>query len=39
MQWLKTETAPFERDLEVAVVDFDGPHRLSFPVAASLADG
>jgi len=25
MHWLKIETAPFERDLEVAVIDFDGP--------------
>jgi hypothetical protein len=31
MQWLKIETAPFERDLEVAVIDADGPHPVVFP--------
>jgi len=31
MHWLKIETAPFERDLEVAVIDFDGPHPVVFP--------
>jgi hypothetical protein len=31
MTWFKIETAPFERDLEVAVVDFDGAHPVVFP--------
>jgi hypothetical protein len=31
MTWLKIETAPFERDVEVAVIDFDGAHPVAFP--------
>lgn len=31
MTWLKIETAPFERDMEVAVPDFDGAHPVAFP--------
>nr|WP_300210925.1 hypothetical protein [Bradyrhizobium sp.] len=31
MHWLRIETAPFDRDIEVAVVDFDGPHAVVFP--------
>jgi hypothetical protein len=31
MNWLKIDSAPFERDLEVAVIDFDGPHSFAFP--------
>ncbi len=31
MHWFKVETAPFDRDLELAVIDFDGPHQLVFP--------
>ena len=31
MRWLKIETASFEQDLEVAVIDFDGPHPAVFP--------
>ena len=31
MTWFKIETAPFDRDLEVAVIDFDGPHAVIFP--------
>lgn len=31
MTWLKIDSAPFERDLEVAVIDFDGPHSVAFP--------
>jgi hypothetical protein len=30
MRWLNIETAPFERDLEVAVIDFYGPHPVVF---------
>jgi hypothetical protein len=29
--WLKIATAPFDRDLEVAVIDYDGLHPLVFP--------
>jgi hypothetical protein len=31
MNWLDVETAPFDRDLELAVIDFDGAHPLVFP--------
>ena len=31
MTWLNIETAPFDRDLEVAIIDFDGAHPLVFP--------
>jgi len=30
MQWQPIDTAPFERDLELAVIDKDGPHALAF---------
>jgi hypothetical protein len=29
--WEPASTAPFERDLELAVIDKDGPHALVFP--------
>ncbi|MCH4559160.1 hypothetical protein [Mesorhizobium jarvisii] len=29
--WQPISTAPFDRDLELAVVDKDGPHALVFP--------
>lgn len=29
--WESVSTAPFERDLELAVIDLDGPHALVFP--------
>jgi hypothetical protein len=29
--WQPISTAPFERDLELAVIDEDGPHALVFP--------
>jgi hypothetical protein len=31
MTWFKIESVPFERDIEVAVIDFDGPHAVVFP--------
>jgi len=31
MSWLKIANAPFDRDLEVAVIDHDGPHAIVFP--------
>ena len=30
-EWLPVSSAPFDRDLEVAVIDGDGPHTLVFP--------
>ena len=35
MNWLSIETAPFDRDLELAVIDFDGAHPLVFAVVSS----
>jgi len=29
--WQPVSTAPFDRDLELAVLDRDGPHALVFP--------
>jgi len=31
MEWKPISTAPFDRDLELAVIDRDGPHALVFP--------
>jgi hypothetical protein len=31
MEWHLIDTAPFDRDLELAVIDSDGAHSLSFP--------
>jgi hypothetical protein len=31
MEWKSIPTAPFDRDLELAVIDRDGPHALVFP--------
>jgi hypothetical protein len=31
MEWERISTAPFDRDLEIAVIDEDGPHALVFP--------
>ncbi len=31
MEWKPITTAPFDRDLELAVIDVDGTHALSFP--------
>jgi hypothetical protein len=31
MQWKPIASAPFECDLELAVIDRDGPHGLVFP--------
>jgi hypothetical protein len=38
MTWHKIDTAPFDRDLEVAVINFDGPHTVAFPCRRT-ADG
>jgi hypothetical protein len=29
--WQPVSTAPFDRDLQLAVIDEDGPHALVFP--------
>lgn len=29
--WQPISTAPFDRDLELAVIDYDGTHALAFP--------
>jgi hypothetical protein len=31
VEWNPIGTAPFGRDIEVAVIDHDGPHALVFP--------
>jgi len=31
MEWNPIGTAPFDLDLELAVIDYDGPHSLVFP--------
>jgi hypothetical protein len=30
MEWQPISNAPFDRDLELAVIDEDGPHKLVF---------
>ena len=35
--WQHVSTAPFERDLELAVIDGDGPHALVFPCRRILS--
>jgi hypothetical protein len=35
--WKIIATAPFERDLELAVIDKDGPHVLVFPCRRALS--
>ena len=31
MEWQRIATAPFDRDLELAVIGYDGVHALAFP--------
>ncbi len=31
MEWQPITTAPFDRDLKLAVINYDGPHALVFP--------
>jgi hypothetical protein len=31
MDWKPISSAPFDRDLELAVIDYDGEHALVFP--------
>lgn len=35
--WQPIGTAPFDRDLELAVIDRDGPHALVFPCRRVLS--
>ncbi len=37
MEWKPVSTAPFDRALELAVIDRDGPHALAFPCRRILA--
>ena len=37
MDWKPTSIAPFDRDLELAVIDRDGPHALVFPCRRILS--
>ena len=39
MEWQRINTAPFDRDLELAVIDYDGVHALAFACRASSAAG
>jgi hypothetical protein len=36
MEWKLISTAPFYRDLELAVIDHDGTHALAFPARRIL---
>lgn len=36
MDWKHIATAPFDRDLELAVIDHEGPHTLIFPCRRAL---
>jgi hypothetical protein len=36
MEWQPISTAPFDCDLELAVLDRDGTHALAFPCRRSL---
>ncbi len=36
MNWEPISTAPFDRDLELAVINYDGTHALAFPARRIL---
>ncbi|MEX6506091.1 hypothetical protein [Jiella sp. M17.18] len=36
MEWQPISSAPFDRDLELAVLDHEGPHALVFPCRRTL---
>ena len=38
-EWRPVSTAPFDRDLELAVLDWEGSHALIFPCRRIMADG
>jgi len=35
MEWQRITSAPFDRDLELAVIDYDGVHALAFPASSA----
>ena len=37
MDWKPISSAPFDRDLELAVIDYDGEHTLVFPCRRILS--
>ena len=37
--WQPIATAPYDRDLELAVIDASGEHALVFPCRRSILDG
>lgn len=39
MTWLNIDTAPFDRDLELAVINFDGAHATAFPCRRIVGGG
>jgi hypothetical protein len=39
MEWKPISSAPFDRDLELAVIDREGEHPLVFPTAGLKAAG
>ncbi len=36
-EWQPVSSAPFDRDLELAVIDYGGPHALVFPCRRILS--
>jgi hypothetical protein len=38
-RWLPISSAPFDRDLELAVIGYNGVHALAFPAAVFWAAG
>ncbi len=36
MDWKPIDTAPFDRDVELAVIDADGKHALTFPCRRTI---
>jgi hypothetical protein len=36
MDWKPIDTAPFERDVELAVINVDGKHALTFPCQRTI---
>ncbi len=39
MEWKLIDTAPFDRDVELAVIDSEGVHALAFPCRRVTAGG
>jgi hypothetical protein len=36
MEWKPIDSAPFDRDVELAIIDRDGKHALTFPCRRSV---